>query len=41
VAAYCLRSPRVPLRVVRLIHESGVIDRADGRSAKPRVGAPE
>ena len=31
----------VPLRVVRLVHESGVIDRADGRNAKLRGAAPE
>ena len=29
----------VPLRVVRLVHESGVIDRADGRNAKLRGAA--
>ncbi len=33
VAAHCFRSTCVPLRVVRLVHESGVIDRAD--SAAP------
>ena len=29
VAAHCFRSTGVPLRVVRLVRESGVVDRAD------------